>query len=95
MQTAPAQATLRIEGDMTIYRAAELRELLVEALQDPQPLALDLSGVTECDSAGLQLLLAAHATAAERGQPLQVAHASAALHDMLALFGLDHSLTAG
>lgn len=53
MSAAPV---LRLEGELTIFRAAELKPVL---LADPAPQELDLSGVTELDCAGLQLLLLA------------------------------------
>lgn len=51
---------LQIAGELTIYRAAELKELLLQELaQSSGPLDIDLSGVTEMDVAGLQVLMMA------------------------------------
>ncbi|WP_431733182.1 STAS domain-containing protein [Hylemonella gracilis] len=51
---------LHIAGELTIYRAAELKELLLQALgQSSGDLEIDLSGVTEMDVAGLQVLMMA------------------------------------
>jgi len=50
---------LRLEGECTIYRAAELKPLLLDALKPSGRVILDLSGVSEIDSAGVQLLLLA------------------------------------
>jgi len=63
---------MQIEGELTIYRAAELRSSLQAALAglaEGAELELDLAGVTEMDSAGVQLLMAAQksAHAAQRG----------------------------
>ncbi|QBK05859.1 anti-sigma factor antagonist [Hylemonella gracilis] len=53
-------AMLHIAGELTIYRAAELKELLLQALgQSSGDLEIDLSGVTEMDVAGLQVLMMA------------------------------------
>ncbi len=53
MKTSPP---LRIEGELTIFRATELKPLMLPT----SPLtAIDLSGVTELDTAGLQLLMLA------------------------------------
>ena len=54
------KSALRIEGELTIFRAMELKPIL---LDDPAPTEVDLSGVTEFDSAGVQLLLLAKKTA--------------------------------
>lgn len=73
-------STLRVEGEMTIYRAAELKPELLAALDASVTLRLDLSGVTELDTAGVQILmmLKAHARANERTLEL-VAHSPAVL----------------
>lgn len=79
MSTEPSTHAppLRIEGELTIVRAAELKALL---LADPIPHTIDLSGVTECDSAGLQLLMAAKQAALNEGRPLHLlAHSTAVL----------------
>ncbi|MFY9178741.1 MAG: STAS domain-containing protein [Venatoribacter sp.] len=50
-----------LEGEFTIYRAQELKEQLVQwILASPKSqLNLELNGITEVDTAGLQLLLLA------------------------------------
>ena len=54
-----ASTVLTIEGDMNIYRAAELKQLLVTAAENATVVHVDLCDVTELDSAGVQLLLLA------------------------------------
>ncbi len=68
---------LKITGEFTIFRAIELKQAL---LSDPPPLEVDLSGVTEIDTAGVQLLMLAkkEALAAQRELHL-VAHSSAVI----------------
>lgn len=46
-----------IEGELTIYVAAELKEKLGALLGTESPIEIDLSQVSEIDTAGLQLLL--------------------------------------
>lgn len=84
-----AAACLAVEGEMTIYRAAELKPALLEAVRAHAAPALDLSAVTEFDSAGLQLLLMARREAARLGKPLRVAGASPAVRDVFTLLGMD------
>ncbi len=81
--------SLRIEGEMSIYRAAELRQQLLGALDGAAALALDLSSVTELDTAGVQLLLAAGKTAQARGQALRLVAPSAAVREVAAILNLD------
>jgi anti-sigma B factor antagonist len=80
--------TLRLEGEMTIYRAAELKRALVEAVERPGALKLDLSGVTELDTAGLQLLLLAGRTAAASSKRIRLAAHSPAVAEVFGLLRL-------
>jgi anti-sigma B factor antagonist len=77
---------LRIEGELTIYRAAELAEAMKGSLAQVPPggaFELDLSGVTEMDCAGVQLLLAARRSTDESGRELRVAGRSPAVTEVL------------
>lgn len=67
--TDPA-AILRLEGELTIYTAAEIRLRLLETLAGSDRPLVDLSAVTEVDTAGLQLLILAKREAARSGKPL-------------------------
>lgn len=49
--------TVVVDDEMTIYTAAEQKELLLQHLVECQELELDLARVSEIDSAGLQLLI--------------------------------------
>ncbi len=63
---------LRIAGELSIYRAGELKQAL---LNEPRPVQVDLSGVTEIDTAGVQLLMLAKKTAlAQQREFRLVAH---------------------
>ena len=86
--TGHEAACLAVEGELTIYRAAELQPVLLETVRTQAAPALDLSAVTEFDSAGLQLLLVARREAARLGKVLRVLGASAAVTDVHALLGL-------
>lgn len=81
-----------IEGELTIYRAAELKPVLLEAAAGEAP-AVDLSQVTEFDSAGLQLLLVAAREAQGRGKPLQLLAPSAPVREVLAMLDMADRFT--
>ena len=69
--------TLRIEGELTIFRAMELKP---ELLTDPLPEEINLAGVTEIDTAGVQLLMLAKRTALAQQRELHlVAHSPAVI----------------
>ena len=76
---------LRIEGELTIFRAAEIKPAL---LGEPMPLTIDLSGVTELDSAGVQLLMLAKRTALAQQRELALVGHSPAVLEVFELLNL-------
>jgi anti-sigma B factor antagonist len=53
-----ATTHLQLQGALTIYEAAATAQELLPHAQQATTLCVDLSGVTEIDCAGLQLLIA-------------------------------------
>jgi anti-anti-sigma factor len=85
----PARLALVLGPEMTIAHAGSCQAALAEALQAaPAALALDLGGVTDFDSSGVQLLLATQRSLSERGDAMDIVAASPAVVDALAIFGL-------
>ena len=77
--------------ELTIAHAAEQRERLLRALANADAdadLQLDLAGVSDCDSSGVQLLLATQQSLQARGQALALLRPSVAVQQALATFGL-------
>lgn len=85
IETGEHKTLVKVSGEMTIYTAAELKQALTPLLYRQQTLELDLSGVSEMDSAGLQLLLAAKKTMQRGGYPLHLVMHSHAVLDALEL----------
>ena len=73
---------------MTIYRAAELKEAIVAILEDHSEIEIDLSRVTEIDSAGIQLLLLAKRSTDESQRILRLTGHSSAVVDAMELLNL-------
>jgi anti-sigma B factor antagonist len=82
-----------LEGDWTVIRAAELRPLLAQSVAAGAQ-RLDLSRITEIDSAGLQLLLSARRSAATHGIELAFDAPSSAVRALAAVYRLDAGLRA-
>jgi anti-anti-sigma factor len=80
--------TLRLQGDCNIYSAGELRSGLLERLREQAALELDLSAVTEFDTAGLQVLMAAKNFAHQSGKSLRLNGHSPAVLSLIALYDL-------
>ncbi len=76
---------LGIEGEFTIFRAGELMHAL---LADPPPTEVNLSGVTEIDTAGLQLLMLAKKKALAEQRELRLVAHSAAVTEVFELLNL-------
>jgi anti-anti-sigma factor len=75
-----------LRGEMTIYNAAVLKESLLSAVTAPVgPRCIDLSAVSEFDTAGLQLLLMAERECAARGLGFSVMNPSPAVRQALDL----------
>ena len=85
-------SALRVVGEMTIYRAAELKAQLQEALAGDGACAIDLSEVTEIDCSGVQLLALASRAAAASQRKLQLLAPSPAAREVLDLLNLDAAL---
>ncbi|MDY7572749.1 STAS domain-containing protein [Actimicrobium sp. CCI2.3] len=79
---------MRIDGELTIYRADEIKSLLMAALAKPGDLELDLSGVSDIDTAGLQLLMLAKKTSLAGATALHLTRHSAAVAEVFELLDL-------
>jgi anti-anti-sigma factor len=89
---------LRLAGELTIYHAAELQAALLP-LADAQAnnardLVLELSGVTDIDSAGIQLLLATRRSLGAHGATLRLAGCGGAVGEALVLYGMADAFAA-
>jgi len=62
---------LMVNDEMTIYTAAEQKPELLEHFSDCSEIKLDLSGVTEIDSAGIQLLMLLKSEGVRRNHPVR------------------------
>ena len=91
MTTSPsagAAAVLRLNGELTIYRAAELKPLLLQALDSATQLEIDLSEVIEIDTSGVQLLMATKRRAQALNRELRLSGHSAPVVEVFELLDL-------
>jgi anti-anti-sigma factor len=72
IETGSTVSRLAVEGDLTIQTAAATRERLLLALDGSDVIEIDLSGVGEFDSAGLQLLVAMKKSATAAGKQMRL-----------------------
>ena len=75
-----SDGTIRIKCDLSIINVAALKPQLLELLDKGRPIQLDLSEVTEMDSAGFQLLwLLSQEASANQSEFIITAHSKATL----------------
>ena len=79
---------IAIDGELTIYRAADLKVTVLEALRKSRVLEVDLSGVTELDTAGLQVLMLAKNCAAAEQRELRLLNHSPAVVEIVEMLNL-------
>ena len=82
MQASPARR-LVIDEDMTIYQAQAQKEQLLAALAVADHLELDLAGVGEMDTAGLQLLMLLKREVLQQDKRLTISGHSPAVQHVL------------
>ncbi len=85
---------ISVAGEIDLYTAPKLQSELTTALgASPARLIVDMSRVDFCDSTGINVLLAAHRQARERGGELQLAGPGSATRKVLQVTGLESVFT--
>lgn len=74
-----------IVGDLNIFNVTEQRQRLLAAIDAGPEVEVDLSNVSELDSAGLQLMVAAKREAAAKNTSLRFVNHSPAVFDIFEL----------
>lgn len=83
-------AMVAIEGEMNIYRATELKDALIAGLASAGSLEVDLSGVEEIDTSGLQLLVLAKLEAARSEKTMTLIAKSRAAQTLIDLYNMQY-----
>lgn len=81
-------ATIRWQGDVNIYTAAQIKQELLSQLPDEGELVLELDDVCDFDSAGAQLVVLARREMENRGGALSMRNISRPVHEVLELYGI-------
>ena len=92
MENDPKVNRIEIRGELSIFTAAALRQQLLDALDGETDVEVDLSAVSEMDSAGMQLMVAAKREAGTRNKSLRFTGHSPAVFDILELCDLSGHL---
>ena len=88
-QAAPdSPGHLALAGELTIYHAADVKQQVLAALRASPVLELNLAGVTELDTAGLQVLMLAKLTAQAEQRELRLVQHSPAVVEIFQMLDL-------
>ncbi|MGB4467888.1 MAG: STAS domain-containing protein [Azovibrio sp.] len=79
----PESQRITLQEDLTIYHAQEQKMLLLETLAQADAVELDLSQVSEMDTAGLQLLILLKREAQKAGKKATIAAHSQAVRSVI------------
>jgi anti-anti-sigma factor len=79
-----------IEGEMTIFRAEELKEAILPLIANNDEIEIDLSKVTEIDGAGLQLMISVKLEAWQHQKELHFIGHSAPVTSAIDICGLSN-----
>jgi anti-anti-sigma factor len=81
---------LAVNGELTIYQANTASEHLCQAFGSGDLRQVDLAGVTDLDTAGLQILLLARTLRTPADEPVSLVNHSDAVRDVMELTGLEN-----
>ena len=76
MDTQNDKSILSIDGELTIYTVQEYKKSLAEKFVVDKVLEMDLTGVDEIDTSGLQLLAAMSKELFDNGSEMKITQAS-------------------
>lgn len=88
-QDKDGNLVMKIEGSLSVYKVGDLKDRLLTGFANHQGVILDINGVTECDTLGIQLLLSARKTAEKLNKTFNVTGDSQSFQDALTGVGLD------
>ncbi|MDX1587908.1 MAG: STAS domain-containing protein [Oleiphilaceae bacterium] len=83
---------LRLLGELTVYQIRDATEVLRQSFGSGQLSLVDLGGVTEMDTAGLQLLLLAKSIPVTGGAKVALVNHSPPVREVIELAGLSTTL---
>lgn len=79
---------LTVDGDLTIYHAAAIKQHLIDGVRGNGVLELDLSHVGEIDTAGVQLLALAKRESGVQAHELHIVGHSPAVREVIEFLNL-------
>jgi anti-anti-sigma factor len=88
VETESGLSRVNLTGELTIFYADELWARLWQGLQEAQEVEIDLSGVSEIDTAGIQLLMMAKKTEKNTNMTVRVVNHSQSVLEAFEIYDL-------
>lgn len=88
VETRGTQQCITLTGELTIFTASELWQSLQQTLSNTQGVEIDLLGVSDIDTAGIQLLMMTSKAEQNKDGQVRFLNHSQAVVDGLDLFDL-------
>lgn len=88
IETNAGLSQFRIEGELNIYIAHELKRRLLDQLSSADEMEINLSHVSEMDSAGFQVLCLVKREAVNNGKTLHFTSYSPAVAEVMGLYNM-------
>jgi anti-anti-sigma factor len=88
VDTTTTPCTVRLSGELNIYHAVAVRDAVFALFAQHQQLEIDLSGVNEIDTAGVQVLLAGRRETARDGGEMRFSRHSKCVDDVVGAMNL-------
>ena len=87
-KTRGGTCKIRLDGELTIYQAAEFKLKMAEQVDKCKSLVVDLSEVGELDTACFQVLIQAKRECLAAGKEMQLVSHSPAVLDVIESYGM-------
>lgn len=92
IETIGGRVRAAIESEITIYNAVLIKEKLMALIEDHPAVDIDLSSVSEIDTAGLQVLLLAKKEGVRRNKDVRLVNSSLCATEIVRLLNTLHLL---
>ena len=75
--------SVELNTSLSVYNAAKLHSQLTEAYKNSDRIEIDLKNITDCDTAGIQLLFSLKKSCLDAGKQISLINPSEAVNDAL------------
>lgn len=77
-----------LNRDLTAVNGAYCKKILIDSLDDCTNIVVDMEGISDCDTAGIQLLLSLNKSALANNQNVRFVHVPGVVIEMMEKYGI-------